>query len=208
MRYRPHVPLAASSSYNPNTTDISLGCDSTLTDYIWNIPSSNVFPQAWFPSTENWQPGPEHSVPELVDLPEKHLRRDPAPQLTLSTSYTPGTILAPQLEVSSYLEGELIAPMHGPDRNSSPYSENSDARHYPPGGLSPNSDQTHRASSMSVASPRPGVSPPQTRTEEPPRDAEGNMFCSHVKCLDQRKIFQRKCEWRLALPPNLPLRKT
>lgn len=197
MRYRPDDPLV-SSSYSPNSADLSLPCESALTDLSWPLPSSNASQHPWLSNIENWQPPPEQSGPALIAPPEgPHDFAYPH----VSTAYTPEVTLALHLGDSGYLDSAGMVTRHSTKGGLSPHSENSDSRRHPPAGPSPVSDQTRRASSMSVGSSQPGVSPTQARSEEPPRDAEGNMFCSHVDCLNQRRTFQRKCEWRLASPP-------
>lgn len=175
------------------------------------LPSSNdSSSQPWL--SDVWTQVSGQPVPAPTEVLKTHPPRIRVPRAFpyrhQPTSYTPEAMLPPQLGNSNYITSDPATPVHGLQRNPSPYSEISDSQQYPSSGLSPNSDQPLRASPMSVNSYRPGVSPTQLRTEEPPRDAEGSIFCSHVDCSTSKKTFQRKCEWRLALPPKARLNQT
>ena len=191
----PGVPVA----YNPALTDSSWATLTTLS-------SDDLQQQAWYLNIDESQQSYAPSTQEaFIAPPERHFRGSQVPHasghLQVSTSYTPQATPAAHQGGSAYLGSELVASMHGTEEYPSPHSEHSGRvrSQGPSGGPSPNSDRTRRASSMSGSSPRLGVSPTQIRTGEPPKDEAGNMYCSHEGCLDERKIFTRKCEWRLAL---------
>lgn len=115
------------------------------------------------------------------------------------TIYTDNILCLPLCEQSQFdtdppqsFYPSFLRNMGAPSRGDypSPESESEPYKHAHQADLVMNASLPKKLNGVA----RPKVA--MRRTQEPPRNAEGQIYCDHPECRDNVPIFRRPCEWK------------
>lgn len=182
---------AISSTWAPHNQGTNPGFAVTPSHPDWSQPNSNHTSISARPSQSLY---PQSTVSINPYVGSYGASSSGPPPHYYSPAYnSPGPLGGPFANIG------LPFSMQGSQNYPSPHSAASDrASPLCPVNMSGNSPQIMQRET----SPSDALSPPRRRdtskqmNEEPPRNAQGQIYCNDPECANKNEIFARKCEWR------------